>query len=85
MLIIVASIINLVQAMMTRSRCVVRRMGQLRQVLSVVVPTTDLRGVAIPYIGIYAASVLLIAVFMKWLGRYSMDARARGLGRRDRR
>ena len=24
----------------------------------------------IPYIGIYAASVLLIAIFMKWLGRY---------------
>ena len=24
-----------------------------------------------PWIGIYVASVLLIAVFMRWLGRYS--------------
>jgi hypothetical protein len=42
---------------------------QLWKVLSVVIPTATYV-VVIPYIGIYAASVLLIAFFMKWLGRY---------------
>jgi len=44
--------------------------GQLRQVFFVVLPTTIYVG-AIPYTGIYLASALLIALFMKWLGRYS--------------
>jgi uncharacterized membrane protein YkgB len=28
--------------------------------------------VAVPYTGIYAASLVLIAVFMMWLGRYGV-------------
>jgi putative tricarboxylic transport membrane protein len=43
--------------------------GQLRQVMSVLVPTA-LYVALIPWIGIYAASIILIAVFMRWLGRY---------------
>ena len=43
---------------------------QLRQVLSVVIPTAVYVAL-VPWIGIYLASFLLIAVFMKWLGRYS--------------
>lgn len=43
--------------------------GQLRSVMSVVVPTAVYVAV-MPYIGIYLASFLLIALFMKWLGRY---------------
>jgi hypothetical protein len=43
--------------------------SQLRAVMSVVLPTT-LYVVLVPYIGIYLASLLLIAAFMKWLGRY---------------
>jgi len=43
---------------------------QLRQVMSVVVPTTVYVTI-IPYTGIYVASTLLIAVFMIWLGKYS--------------
>lgn len=43
--------------------------GQIRQVLSVVVPTA-IYVALIPYIGIYLASALLIAAFMKWLGKY---------------
>ena len=43
--------------------------GQIRQVLSVVVPTA-IYVALIPYIGIYVASALLIAAFMKWLGKY---------------
>jgi hypothetical protein len=44
--------------------------GQLRQVLSVVIPTT-IYVLAVPVIGMYVSSALLIAVFMKWIGRYS--------------
>jgi hypothetical protein len=44
--------------------------SQLRQVMAVVVPTT-VYVLIIPYTGIYVASTLLIALFMKWLGRYS--------------
>jgi putative tricarboxylic transport membrane protein len=44
--------------------------GQLRQVMSVVIPTT-VYVFAVPTIGIYVASGLLIGVFMKWIGRYS--------------
>lgn len=42
---------------------------QLRQVLAVVVPTA-IYVVVVPMIGIYLASMLLIAAFMKRLGRY---------------
>jgi hypothetical protein len=42
---------------------------QIRQVMSVVVPTT-VYVFAVPYIGMYVASGLLIGVFMRWLGRY---------------
>ena len=44
--------------------------GQLRQVLSVVIPTT-VYVFAVPVLGMYVSSGLLIAVFMKWIGRYS--------------
>src|SRR6187551_3589068 len=44
--------------------------GQLRQVLSVVIPTT-IYVFAVPVIGMYVSSGLLIGVFMKWIGRYS--------------
>jgi len=42
---------------------------QLRQVASVVVPTA-VYVFAIPQIGMYVSSALLIAVFMRWLGHY---------------
>jgi len=43
--------------------------GQLRQVLSIVVPTAVYVAV-MPWIGIYVSSALLIAFFMKRLGDY---------------
>lgn len=43
--------------------------GQLRQVLSVLVPTIVYVGL-VPYIGIYVASALLIAFFMRVFGQY---------------
>jgi putative tricarboxylic transport membrane protein len=42
---------------------------QLRLVLSVVVPST-IYVFLVPVLGIYVASALLLAVFMKWLGGY---------------
>jgi putative tricarboxylic transport membrane protein len=44
--------------------------GQIRQVMSVVIPTT-VYVFAVPVLGMYVSSGLLIAVFMKWIGRYS--------------
>jgi hypothetical protein len=43
---------------------------QIRQVLAVVVPTA-IYVAAIPFLGIYVASALLIIAFMKWLGNYN--------------
>jgi putative tricarboxylic transport membrane protein len=43
--------------------------GQLRQVAAVVAPTAVYVAI-IPSLGIYVSSMLLIAVFMRWLGKY---------------
>ena len=43
--------------------------GQLGQVMAMLVPTAVYVAL-VPWIGIYVASILLIAVFMRWLGRY---------------
>ena len=43
--------------------------GQLTQVMSVVIPSA-IYVVLVPWIGMYVSSMLLIGVFMKWLGRY---------------
>ena len=43
--------------------------GQLGKVMSMLVPTA-IYVALMPWIGIYVASALLIAVFMRWLGRY---------------
>jgi hypothetical protein len=43
--------------------------GQLTQVMSVVIPSA-IYVVLVSWIGIYVSSMLLIGVFMKWLGRY---------------
>jgi len=44
--------------------------SQIRQVFSELVPTAIYVGL-IPYIGIYVSSALLIAVFMRWFGKYN--------------
>jgi len=43
--------------------------AQIRQVMSVVIPTA-FYVFAVPYLGMYVSSGLLIGVFMKWIGRY---------------
>jgi hypothetical protein len=44
---------------------------QLRRVMSVVVPSTAYVAL-VPFLGMYVSSMLLIAVFMMWLGGYSV-------------
>jgi putative tricarboxylic transport membrane protein len=43
--------------------------GQLRQVMSVVVPTAIYVG-SMPFTGLYLASLIFIGWFMRWLGKY---------------
>jgi hypothetical protein len=69
LMIVIASVVNLFQAFVTRTGGVFADWAQLWQVLSVVIPSI-IYVVAIPWIGIYVASVLLIAAFMIKIGRY---------------
>lgn len=67
--IIGASAVNLLTAFKEDPRKLFADWPQLGQVLSVVIPTAVYVAV-IPFVGIYAASLILIAVFMMWFGRY---------------
>jgi putative tricarboxylic transport membrane protein len=69
--IIAASVVNLVTAFAQDRDKVFADWSQLMQVLSVVIPTA-IYVCAIPWIGMYASSLVLITVFMMWLGRYSV-------------
>ena len=69
--IIVGSLINLVQVAKINA-VPGRRFAtweELRRVMSVVIPTA-VYVVLVPTLGIYVSSILLIAVFMIWLGGY---------------
>ena len=70
-LIILSSVMNLVTATTQDPHQIFADWSQLMSVLSVVVPTA-IYVVAVPWVGIYAASLVLIAVFMMWLGRYGI-------------
>jgi putative tricarboxylic transport membrane protein len=70
--IIAASLYNLVQAI---GRGGVKQglfssWEQLRRVMSVVVPAS-IYVALVPFLGMYVSSILLIAVFMMWLGGYN--------------
>ena len=67
--IMAASAVNLMHGAAERSGKVFADWAQLRQVLAMVIPTAVYVAV-IPWAGIYVSSILLIAVFMMWLGNY---------------
>ena len=67
--IVCASAINLWHAQRDDDGRLFAEWGQLRQVMSVVVPTAVYVG-AMPFIGLYVASMVFIAWFMRWLGGY---------------
>jgi hypothetical protein len=69
--IIAASAVNLIAAWNEEHRQIFAEWPQLMQVLSVVIPTA-VYVCAIPYGGIYLSSLLLIAAFMMWFGRYGV-------------
>lgn len=64
-----ASAINLWHAQRDDDGRLFATWGQLRQVMSVVVPTAIYVG-SMPFIGLYVASMVFIAWFMRWLGGY---------------
>ncbi len=68
----ISALVNLVAAFVAASRwnAVFVEVGQLKLVLSVLVPTAVYVGL-IGWIGIYVASTLFIALFMRWLGKYT--------------
>jgi putative tricarboxylic transport membrane protein len=69
-LILISSAVNFIRIVTeTSDRGLFAEWGQLAKVMSVLVPTA-IYVALIPWIGIYVASILLIAFFMKWLGRY---------------
>jgi putative tricarboxylic transport membrane protein len=74
--IVLASAVNCIQLWLEKDDGkLFAEWGQLRQVLCVVIPTT-VYVFAVPYLGIYVSSVILIALFMKWLGKYPWSTTA---------
>jgi len=67
--IVAASAINLWGAQRDGDSRLFAECGQLRQVMSVVVPTAIYVG-SMPFVGLYVASMVFIAWFMRWLGHY---------------
>ena len=70
-IICVSALVNLVAALVAAKKkaAVFVGVGQLKLVLSVLLPTALYAGL-IGWIGIYVASALFVALFMRWLGKY---------------
>jgi hypothetical protein len=75
LILLACSIVNAISALREDGEAVFAETRQLRQVLTVLVPTA-IYVVLVPYIGIYVASALLIAFFMRWFGHYRWSAAA---------
>jgi putative tricarboxylic transport membrane protein len=69
LIICVSSLINLARALMVKTDKPFVLAGQLKMVLAVLVPSA-IYVAAMTWIGLYVSSVLFIAFFMRWLGRY---------------
>lgn len=74
-LLCLSSVVNFAGAWMKRQRRSFVDVPALKAILSVIVPTIVyvllIGGVGpLPKLGIYVASALFIALFMKWLGKY---------------
>jgi putative tricarboxylic transport membrane protein len=72
LLICVAAAVNAVRALLVpaaKNKGFVE-VGQLRMVLAVLVPTA-VYVLGVTWIGIYVASTVFIAFFMRWLGKYA--------------
>ena len=69
-IIVAASAVNLWSGLREDDTSLFAEWGQLRQVLSVVIPTAIYVG-AMRFTGLYVASIVFIGWFMRWLGKYS--------------
>jgi len=70
-IIVLSSLVNLKDAAKIDSQREFATWYQLKQVMSVIIPTTVYVFV-LPYTGIYIASMVLIGGFMMWLGKYPL-------------
>ena len=72
LIICVSAVINMVRALLMRAQGdkTFVEVGQLKMVLTVLVPTVIYAGF-VGWIGIYVSSTLFIAFFMRWLGKYA--------------
>jgi hypothetical protein len=68
--IVVSSAVNFRNAFRESDSGLFAEWSQLRQVMAVVIPSA-IYVAAIPLIGLYVSSIVLIAFFMRWLGKYS--------------
>ncbi|MGH8432170.1 MAG: tripartite tricarboxylate transporter TctB family protein [Solimonas sp.] len=68
-LIIATSAYNFVRAALQADRRQFAQWSQIRQVLKVVAPMA-VYVAAVPWLGLYLSSALLVAGFMRWLGRF---------------
>ncbi len=70
LIVLISSAVNMVSAFLNAQRGkLFAEWAQLRQVVSVLIPTIVYVGL-VPYLGMYVASALLIAFFMRWFGHY---------------
>ena len=69
LIIIAASLANLVRAVLRDPHAVFVERGQLALVMQVLVPTAVFVA-AVAWLGMYVSAALFIAAFMGWLGRY---------------
>lgn len=67
--IVIASAVNLWNGLRDRDDRLFAEWGQLRQVMSVAVPTAIYVG-SMPFLGLYVTSIIFIGWFMRWLGKY---------------
>ena len=67
--ILASSVVNLWNGPREDNDALFAEWGQLRQVMSVVIPTAIYVG-SMPFTGLYVASIVFIGWFMRWLGRY---------------
>src|SRR6478735_7962483 len=68
--IIISSLVNLFNTLREEDGPLFAEWGQLRQVFSVIIPT-GIYVASLPFIGLYLASMIFIAWFMRWLGKYN--------------
>jgi putative tricarboxylic transport membrane protein len=69
LVVLLSCAVNLLSALAIPAGKLFAEWGQLRQVISVLVPTI-IYVALVPYLGMYVASALLIAFFMRWFGNY---------------